>query len=242
MSHFPDTGRVWSIGQQSISAGLQDMDAKAKKTMNGSTGDTSAPAATIEVGGEGIAVQNEILWVSPQTYNRVISPLRFTENTLRSSPGLGWTLGFATFASLTSLSQHQSAYFPLDIELIDGATIDTIALSFRVSGSRPAQAITTYPTLWLSRKNDATGLNELIPFTGSNEFPTPANWAAYLAGNPNVVTLTLDNTGGEAVIDMSTYSYTLLFIDDLAGSPVGPYNSITGLEIQMSNVTTQRQP
>lgn len=244
MSHFPASGRTWPLGLLDIGPGLTDMDAKAQKTINGFTGSTATgqtivtPSSTINVDGAGFAIESDIAWNTAKSYTRKFSPFVWTyDNTISHQ----WEPQYGSIAGLESHATFQKIWMPLGPQLIDGATITQMRAWFLVAGGRPAQVIVTPPTIFLSRRNELTGeVSAIGTAIFPAVFPTISNWAAYQnGGSPNVITMTVFNPSN-VVIDLATYSYALLFQDD--SGTTGPFNAITGFDITMGNVTTQRQP
>lgn len=249
MAHFTDSGRTWPIGLTDISPGLVDIDAKTKKTISGLVGSAGfTPSTPIIVNGSGFTLQNAVAWDSAKTYSRKVSPFRYTHDFNNGSPNDNWVVVLGPpYSGVQSTHVAQHLRVPFGPELIDGSTINRVQLFFYVDPTRPSQAVSVYPKLWVSRRNEITGVLDLLAFSGSNVFPTPAggNDAARMAsykngGAPNTITYTPSNALNTAVIDLSTYTYGVIFDDDTGGT--GPFNLVTGLEVRMANVLTLAQP
>lgn len=251
MSHFTDTGRKWPLGQIQISTSLQDIDAKAQKTINGVTGDNgttgdlvhSTPAAPIIINGAGLSLLTEPKWPSGVSGTRKVSPFRFIYSTPSGNPGqpsTKWDGNLSTPSGVQAKGAAQELWIPLADELIDKATITRIRAYFVVAAGKGGLP-SNYPAIYVCRRNEVTGASDAIPFVGSNIFPTQPNITAYANGGvPNVLEVVPTNAGGSAVVDLSTYSYTLIYVDDDFVSL--NYNTVTGFELQFGSVLDMAQP
>lgn len=216
----------WTDGVDAVTAAdLILNDNQIIKAPNATDGSTHAPAAPVRINGQGIGGNlpvGEVLTYAAdggakRTFQRYLGILErgaqriYPGGSIVSLPGLAGPIIRGTAAG-------QVVGFWLDVR--DGATLTNLVLVTQIvvgHGSLP----TTFPQAVVQRVDLSTGAHTTVNLcsTGTQNFPTPGNVAAYEAsGNWQFVwTFALDQNN---VVAKNQYAYCVVITDESGGGAI----------------------